>query len=71
METNSEFSPACSRCLVTFSHVLNSDCHKEPNIHMCMCAVVSDSATPWTVTGLLCPWNFLGKNTRVGCHFLL
>ena len=20
---------------------------------------------------LLCPWNFLGKNTRVGCHFLL
>ena len=50
METNSEFSPACSQCLVTFSHVLNSDCHKEPNIHVCMCAVVSDSATPWTVT---------------------
>ena len=21
--------------------------------------------------GLLCPWNFLGKNTGVGCHFLL
>ena len=20
---------------------------------------------------LLCPWNFAGKNTRVGCHFLL
>ena len=20
---------------------------------------------------LLCPWNFLGKNTGVGCHFLL
>ena len=20
---------------------------------------------------LLCPWNFPGKNTRVGCHFLL
>ena len=30
--------------------------------------------TPWTVarpTRLLCPWDFLGKNTRVGCHFLL
>ena len=26
-------------------------------------------ATPWT--GLLCPWNFPGKNTGVGCHFLL
>ena len=30
--------------------------------------VVSDSvATPW----FLCPWDFPGKNTGVGCHFLL
>ena len=29
-------------------------------------------ATLWTVVArLLCPWNFPGKNTRVGCHFLL
>ena len=29
-------------------------------------------ATPWTVvTGLLCPWNFPGKNTAVCCHILL
>ena len=27
--------------------------------------------TPWAVTSLLCPWNFPGKNTGVGCHFLL
>ena len=29
--------------------------------------------TPWTVacTTLLCPWNFPGKSTGVGCHFLL
>ena len=29
--------------------------------------------TPWTVacTRLLCSWNFLGKSTGVGCHFLL
>ena len=26
--------------------------------------------TPW-MTRLLCPWGLLGKNTRVGCHFLL
>ena len=26
--------------------------------------------TPWTAR-LLCPWGFLGKNARVGCHFLL
>ena len=30
-------------------------------------------ATPWTVacTRLLHPWDFLGKSTGVGCHFLL
>ena len=29
-------------------------------------------ATLWTVaTRLLCPWGFPGKNTGVGCHFLL
>ena len=30
-------------------------------------------ATPWTVAciRLLCPWDFLGKSTGVGCHFLL
>ena len=29
-------------------------------------------ATPWTVacTRLLCPWDFLGKSTGVGCYFL-
>ena len=31
-------------------------------------SVVSDSlATPW----LLCPWDFPGKNTGVGCYFFL
>ena len=29
--------------------------------------------TPWTVAPprLLCPWDFPGKNTGIGCHFLL
>ena len=36
------------------------------------CSIVSDSAIPWLwPTRLLCPWNFPGKNTGVGCHFLL
>ena len=27
--------------------------------------------TPWTVPSrLLCPWDFPGKKTGVGCHFL-
>ena len=45
---------------------------------MCVCActlshsVMFDYVTPWTVAArLLCPRNFTGKNTRVGCHFLL
>ena len=34
-------------------------------------SVVSDSAMPWTVAlEALCPWDSLGKNTGVGCHFL-
>ena len=32
------------------------------------CLVVSDSLPPH---GLLCPWDFPGKNTGVRCHFLL
>ena len=43
-----------------------------------MCAlsrsVVSDSERPhglYSPPGSSCPWNFSGKNTGVGCHFLL
>ena len=38
------------------------------------CQVTSDSfETSWTGASsrLLCPWDFPGKKTRVGCHFLL
>ena len=36
---------------------------------MCVCSVVSDSATPWTVTRQApLPWDSPGKNTGVGCH---
>ena len=30
-----------------------------------LCSVLSDSLPPH---GLLCPWNFPGKNTEAGCH---
>ena len=42
-------------------------------VHVLSSSVVSDSLRPrgrW-LTKLLCPWNSLGKNTGVGCHFLL
>ena len=37
-----------------------------------VCSVVSDSLRPHGLypTRLICPWNFPGKNTGVGCHFL-
>ena len=36
-------------------------------------SVVSDSVWPhrWQPTRLLCPWDFPGKSTGVGCHCLL
>ena len=39
----------------------------------CACSVVPDSLLPHGqgLPRLLCPWDFPGQNTRVGCHFLL
>ena len=38
-----------------------------------ICSVVSDSLQPHGLlpTRFLCPWDFPGKNTGVGCHFFL
>ena len=38
-----------------------------------MYSVMSDSLRPHGLqsTKFLCPWDFPGKSTRVGCHFLL
>ena len=43
-------------------------------VYTCMLySVMSDSLWPHRLwpTRLLCPWDFPGKNTGVGCHFLL
>ena len=43
-------------------------------VYPCVCVLsrVQLFVTPWTVARqLLCSWNFPGKNTGVGCHFLL
>ena len=41
-------------------------------VHMCTLSHVPFFATPWTVAlQHVCPCSFLGKNTWVGCHFLL
>ena len=61
------------RALMNTSYPLQYSC-------VCVCVCVCARAlsrvrlfvTPWTVAaGLLCLWNFAGKNTGVGCYFLL
>jgi len=43
--------------------------------HVCMLSLSVMSNSLWShelySTRLFCPWNFSGKNTRVGCHLLL
>ena len=40
--------------------------------NVCMLSCVQLFVIPWTVAcRLLCPWNFPGKNSEMGCHFLL
>ena len=44
-------------------------------MYICCCLVAKlclTLLTPWIYpTRLLCPWDFPGKNTGVGCYFLL
>ena len=49
---------------------------RKAKTNLAMCVVVAQLCStlgdPWTVNHrLLCPWNSSGKNTGVGCHFLL
>ena len=37
---------------------------------VCVCVCAQSCLTLWP-TRLLCPWDSPGKNTGVGCHFLL
>ena len=53
---------------------LNGICRACTLVSFVLCCAVrsciSLSATPQE-SRLLCPWDFLGRNTGVGCHFLL
>ena len=63
-------TPALWRCMLI--HAYNF--HLNPT-HICMntCSVMPNSLQPLELLPirLLCPWDFPGKNTEVGCHFLL
>ena len=49
-------------CLLHF-YCMHATCH-----FSLVCSPQPNGLLP---TRLLCPWDFPGKNTRVGCHFLL
>ena len=53
---------------------LGKDIVEPPISVLCLVTpVMSDSLQPHGLypTRLLCPWDFPGKNTEVGCHFLV
>ena len=51
----------------------NSINHKSGFSLVYVCSVMSSSLQPYALqpTRLLCPWDLLGKNSRLGCHFFL
>ena len=53
------------------NHIVSVDYLAEHEVKSLSCPQLF--VTPWTVacTKLLHPWDFLGKSTGVGCHFLL
>ena len=59
------------QCPVNQFFVLNRDLKYFVCVYAC--SVMSNSLWPHgrQLARLLCPWDFPGKNTRVGCHFLL
>ena len=68
----SSFPASCDNeqhCLTLY---LLASCLWSPSVCMLSCSVVSDSLGPHGLqpTRLLCPWNFPGKNTGAGYHFV-
>ena len=65
---------ACSTRQDPLSRIISWSLPKFTYMHECSVAsAVSDSERPHGLqpARLLCPWGSPGKNTRVGCHFLL
>ena len=76
---NYKYITQFSRASLKFSHTFPNFLSESEMISLgvCVClfthSVVSNSLWPhWLQSAsLLCPLNFPGKNTRMGCHFLL
>ena len=62
-----------AQCKSIFSQTTKGKIILEWKNLVCLYSVSSDSFQPCGMYAarLLCPWDFLGKNTGMGCHFLL
>ena len=64
-----------SNMLVGVRFASDEKCFCPLFVYMCVCSVAKSCLTLYDPvdckpTRLLCPWDSLGKNTGVGCHFL-
>ena len=61
-------------CVMKMTHQINSVKHTYSFV-CCCCLAAQSCPTLWLhglqPARLLCPWDFPGKSTGVGCHFLL
>ena len=69
-------SPFCLGLCTMISGSRTSELDPQDRLHyMLLCYLVTKLCLthlpPYVPTRFLCPWNFPGKNTVVGCHFLL
>ena len=65
----------CLENVVTLSFLWTSQSHPDPHSHILLLISTLNLAGQWAVCACTCvqscPWHFPGKNTSVGCHFLL
>ena len=66
-------SPVIQSSLAQIPEISVVDCYPDYCVCMLVHSVVLDSLQPHGLqpARLLCPWNFSGTNTGVGCHFPL
>ena len=71
-------SPSCPQCVQASCLLLPTPQPQQPLLSkilgscLCVCSAASNSLQPHGLqpTRFPCPWNFLGRNTGVGCHAL-
>ena len=62
----------CTECLCPFTiHTLKHNPQAKVKVSDAQSCLILCNSMDFSPPGLLCPWDSPGKNTGVGCHFLL